>query len=164
MTPGEKSQSARFARLLIAVAQGVSRIERDQICCGELTFQQFETLRRLDQNATSTVGSLATALAIDDSTASRNVALLVRDGYVKKTRDPADARTLLLRLTARGRGVLTDLRCEERDRFAALFERLTAIDREKVVAALALLERALTPAAPECCADDLVVVRRPSSG
>ena len=95
---------AQFGKVLLSVARAVDRVQRDEICCGDLTLQQFETLKRISTADKSTLGSVAPALEIDLSTASRNLTRLEKQGYVSKVRDESDARTVILRLTARGSG------------------------------------------------------------
>jgi len=48
------------------------------------------------------LSDLADDIGLDRSTLSRQVAAVVRGGYVQKTEDPADARASLLILTPRG--------------------------------------------------------------
>ena len=135
MPPERKRQ--QFAELLVSIGHAVARLEREQVCCGTLTFQQFETLRRIDRDETDTVGAIAAALGIDDSTASRNVAILVRDGYLKRVRDAQDRRASRLLLTPRARQSLSDLTCDERDVFGAVFDRLAPPERSAALEVLA---------------------------
>ena len=69
------------------VARELARLERDEVCCGDTTFQQFATLRTMHEAAAPmTTSALATALGIDLSTASRNLAVLERNGYIRRAR------------------------------------------------------------------------------
>jgi DNA-binding MarR family transcriptional regulator len=148
----------QFARLLVSIGHAVTRLEREQVCCGDLSFQQFDTLRRIDRDGTNTVSALSSVLAIDESTASRNVGILVRDGYLKKERDHNDGRTFQLRLTTKARLALSTLSCDERDVFGAAFERLPPGDRRTSLAVLAALERALNgDQRQSCCAPGTTV-------
>ena len=148
---------SRFAALASQIARGVSRLERDEVCCGDLTLQQFETLRTLQAAGPLTLGAAAKALGIDLSTASRNLALLVKGGYLTRRRGKEDARQVSFALSRKGAGRLESLCCDERMVFASLFARVPADRRAEVVAALEVLaaaltaERAAEPAAP-CCA------------
>ena len=54
---------ARFAALASKVARGIARLEREEVCCGDLTLQQFETLRVLQGEGPLTLG--AAALIVD---------------------------------------------------------------------------------------------------
>lgn len=67
------------------------------------------------------VGSVAEALGIDPSTASRLVAETIRDGYLSRATVPGDARRARLALTSAGRDLAEDARDYQR----AVFEQLT---------------------------------------
>ena len=146
---------ARFGKILLSVARAVERMQRDEICCGDLTLQQFDTLKRISTAERSTLGSVAQELEIDLSTASRNLTRLEKQGYVSKLRDESDARTVILRLTTKGKRVLSTLSCDERDAFAAVYERIPAPDRTAVLEGLTVLASALDEtdgsSARECC-------------
>lgn len=145
---------ARFAALASRVARGIARLERDDVCCGDLTLQQFETLRAIEATGALTVSAAAAALGIDVSTASRNLGLLARQGYLTRRRGREDARQVAFALSKKGRGGLASLCCDERLVYAALLARLPA-DRHALVAeALELLAAALAgerPGLPSAC-------------
>lgn len=134
---------ARFALLASKVARGVSRLEREEICCGDLTLQQFETLRALQDEGPLTLGAAAKRLGIDLSTASRNLARLVANGYLARRRGKEDAREVRFALSKKGSTCLDSLCCDERLVFAALLARVPADRRALVGEALELLAAAL---------------------
>ena len=146
---------AQFGKLLLSVVRAVDRLQRDEICCGDLTLQQFDTLKWISIAERSTLGSVAQELEIDLSTASRNLTRLEKQGYVSKVRDESDARTVILRLTIKGKRALSTLSCDERDALAAVYDRISAARREEVLAGLTALAEALeetqAPAAESCC-------------
>jgi DNA-binding MarR family transcriptional regulator len=146
---------AQFGKVLLSVARAVERVQRDQVCCGDLTLQQFDTLKQISTAERSTLGSVAQHLEIDLSTASRNLTRLERQGYVSKVRDDSDARTVILRLTTKGKRALSTLSCDERDAFAAVHDRISASNRAAVLEGLIVLADALNgtedPSATECC-------------
>lgn len=76
-------------------------------------------LSRIDEMQPARLSDLAEAAGVEMSTASRQVARLVDQGYVLRTADPADARATLHRLTPTGRG----LRGRLRKAVTAYFER-----------------------------------------
>jgi DNA-binding MarR family transcriptional regulator len=145
----------QFGKILLSVARAVERVQRDRVCCGDLTLQQFDTLKRISTAERSTLGSVAQELEIDLSTASRNLTRLEKQGYVSKLRDQSDARTLVLRLTGKGKRALSTLSCDEREAFAAVYDRISAADRATVLEGLAVLAGALNETedspATECC-------------
>lgn len=88
-------------------------------------------------------GDLAARMGITPASTTRLIDLLVDAGWVDRTRDPADARAVLLALTARGRAAIEDLR---RDNVAQLAQDLAALgpDERAVLAAAVPLLRALS--------------------
>jgi DNA-binding MarR family transcriptional regulator len=146
---------AQFGKVLLSVVRAVDRMQRDEICCGDLTLQQFDTLKRISTAERSTLGSVAQELEIDLSTASRNLTRLEKQGYVSKDRDASDARTVILRLTPRGKRALSTLSCDERDALAAVYDRISAGRRAEVIAGLAVLTEALEktrrPSSEDAC-------------
>ena len=54
------------------------------------------------------IGALGSRLGVTQQAASKAVADLERRGYVERTADPDDARARLVRLTARGEGVIAE--------------------------------------------------------
>ena len=145
---------AQFGTLLLGVVRSVSRLEREQVCCGELTFQQFDTLKRIATGDKPTLGSVAAELGIDLSTASRNLTRLERAGFVSKVRDEGDARSVIIRLTRKGKTALSTMSCDERDAFTAIYDRLPTEQRGPVIECLSLLSEALegnSPLDAECC-------------
>src|SRR3954470_3423754 len=109
------SQERRFAELLSEVARDITLRQAADVCCGDLTLEQFQTLRALSASDQASMGSLSTLLRVDGSTMSRNVALMERNGYLTRARSDDDARVVHVRLSPKGRRALETLRCEERD-------------------------------------------------
>lgn len=67
-------------------------------------------LQAVDQaSAPPSIGTVASTLAIDPSTASRLVDQRVTEGLLTRSPDPDDRRRLVLELTTRGRALLEEL-------------------------------------------------------
>ena len=153
------AEGDRFAELLSSVAREVTRRQASEVCCGDLTLAQFQTLRsvsraeRSSPAAPSTIGSLSAALHVDLSTMSRNVALLEKNGYLSRARSEADGRIVEVTLTARGERALHTLRCGERDVLGDVYDRLSAVERPRIVKALETLSECLerSEAGAACC-------------
>ena len=154
------AEGDRFAELLARVAREVTIRQASDVCCGDLTLEQFQTLRAVSTSEQASIGSLSTLLRVDLSTMSRNVALLERNAYLVRARSADDGRIVLVTLTAKGKRALHTLRCGERDVLGDLYERLPPAGRRKVLDALESLSACLTEAndAPACCAP--VTIRR----
>jgi DNA-binding MarR family transcriptional regulator len=144
------AQENRFAELLSAVAREVTLRQASDVCCGDLTLEQFQTLRALSVADELSIGALSTQLRVDMSTMSRNVTVLERNGYLLRARSAEDARVVNVRLTAKGRRALESLRCDERDVLKDVYQRLPAAERPGVLKALEALQSCLGESGP-CC-------------
>ena len=142
------------AALIRRVGRALSRLEREQVCCGEVTRQQFDTLRALGEAGGLTTGQVAQRLGIDLSTASRNLAVLEREGLIRRRAGAEDARAVRNVVTARGQGCVESLCCEEDSAIAAVLGRLPRAEQAAVMRALELLAGALDGVCGEaaCCA------------
>jgi len=72
------TRAEQFAALVSDVAREVVRRRSSDACCGDLTLEQYETLRTVSGEERATIGSLSKALGVDISTMSRNVSVLER--------------------------------------------------------------------------------------
>jgi DNA-binding MarR family transcriptional regulator len=138
-----------------------------EVCCGELTLEQFQTLRAVGGgDAPLSIGVLSARLRVDLSTMSRNVSVLERNGHLARARDGEDGRVVKVKLTAKGRRALETLRCDERDVLRDVYARLPAAERSGAVRALELLRSCLETAdasGAACCAPVTIGRRRAAS-
>jgi DNA-binding MarR family transcriptional regulator len=143
----------RFAALVSEVAKQITRRRSSDACCGELTLEQFETLKAVAGSVETTIGSLSGALGVDLSTMSRNTSLLERNGYLLRARNADDGRVVVVRLTPKGRSALATLRCGELDVLGDVLERIPPGERSEVVKALETLRGCLGESAigADCC-------------
>jgi DNA-binding MarR family transcriptional regulator len=73
-----------------------------------LTNGQFSLLMSLNRPEPPSMGPVASLLAMDRTTLTAALKPLERRGLVKVTPDPADRRSRILRLTAKGQSLLVD--------------------------------------------------------
>ena len=145
----------RFAELLSHLAGEVTRRQASEVCCGDLTLEQFKTMRVIQSSDHATIGSLSSQQRVDISTMSRNLSVLERNGYLLRARSEDDARIVRVRLTAKGRRALDTLCCSERDVLSDVFDRLPASERPRVLKSLELLRSCIGPVSggdEACCA------------
>jgi DNA-binding MarR family transcriptional regulator len=136
-------QSHRFAELLSQVAREITLRQSSDVCCRDLTLEQFQTLRAVRESEQPSIGSLSAALRVDLSTMSRNVTVLERNGYLSRSRSAEDGRVVQVGITPKGKRALESLRCDERDVLEGVYEQLPASERSKVVKALEVLRTCL---------------------
>jgi DNA-binding MarR family transcriptional regulator len=148
------AQQDRFAELLSQIARDVTRRQAADVCCGDLTLEQFQTMRSIDVAEKATIGSLSSEQRVDLSTMSRNVSVLERNGYLLRTRSEDDARVVFVRLTAKGRRALETLCCSERDVLRDVYDRLPSAERPRMLKTLETLRSCLAASSAEsdaCC-------------
>jgi len=148
------AQERRFAELLAQVAREVTLRQASDVCCGDLTLEQFQTLRVVSVAESLSIGALSSELRVDLSTMSRNVTVLERNGYLLRARSAEDGRIVYVKLTPKGKRALETLRCEERDVLKDVYQRLPVAERPSVIKALEVLQGCLARsegAAEACC-------------
>ncbi len=79
---------------------------------------EFIILRTLTEGGGGTVGSLAKTLLLDDSTMTRQIAVLADKGLVVRRPDPADRRAGLIAATDKGEAMMQDMLALRRARVA----------------------------------------------
>jgi DNA-binding MarR family transcriptional regulator len=90
-----------------------------------------------------TLGELAAAERVRPATMTKIVQALEKDGYVRRTTDPADGRVVRVRATRKGEQVMRRARRARVERLAGLLGRLSDRDVAHIRAAADLVERAL---------------------
>ncbi|HUF52483.1 MAG TPA: MarR family transcriptional regulator [Dehalococcoidia bacterium] len=108
-----------------------------------LTMTQVRVLALLEAEQGLRAGDLASKLGVLPSTVTRIVDRLVQNRLVKRDVDPEDRRMVQHFVTSRGIDALTQLRRSGRARFNEVFDRLSAAQLARVVAALRDLTDAL---------------------
>lgn len=103
-TPVEPADVLRQFRVVFrAVKQHFLWVER---ACG-VSGSQLWVLATVARNPGMRVGALANALSIHQSTASNLLERVEKLGYLKRTRDPEDQRSVRLHLTPAGEAVVS---------------------------------------------------------
>jgi DNA-binding MarR family transcriptional regulator len=142
----------QFGELLARIAREVTSRQASEVCCGDFTLEQFRTLQSVGSTP-QTIGSLSAALRVDLSTMSRNVSVLERNGYLRRSRSAEDGRVVNVDISAKGRRALDTLCCDERDVLGEIYHRLPAAERARVTQSLEVLRTCLESPAPDaaCC-------------
>jgi DNA-binding MarR family transcriptional regulator len=121
-----------------------NKLQRGEKCCFGVTMSQCLTLETLHQQDRRTVRDLAQGLALDTSTVTRVVDVLVRDGLVRRARDEkGDRRRVFVSLTERGRRLAKKLESSADDYCERILERIPPDRHEDVLQALLLVVSAI---------------------
>lgn len=118
-------------RLLIGVSvRSLAAVE------GTVDMTQLRILVVLASRGATTLGRLATATGLHQSTASRACDRLVRLGFVQRMDDPADRRSLRLTLSERGHDVVAAVAQARRDAIKPILRRMSRERRRDLVSVL----------------------------
>lgn len=105
------------------------------------SFLELAVLQRLERSGTSTPSELAGEENVTSAAVAASLRSLGQRGLVRRTRDAADGRRVLLTLTAEGRRTLRirDDACTER--IKEVLAGFSSADRASMARAVPLLER-----------------------
>ena len=135
MTPVES-----VARELGLLVRSIKALHTDAVAGAGVRVElpALSVLHALDTSPAVRPSVLADQLNLDLSSISRQVAALEREGWVSRSRDPADSRAALLELTPAGRDVLARVRA---GRVAQLSARLPGWTADELADFAAQLHR-----------------------
>jgi DNA-binding MarR family transcriptional regulator len=105
---------------------------------------QMAALMRLSIGPAAT-SELARHIGVSVPTVTRSIDVLVNRAWVERVANPADRRHTIVRLTAAGRRVTVAMKRQSRRHVATLLAPLAPAQRDKVVAALEVLQQVLPP-------------------
>ena len=108
-----------------------------------IEMSQWSTLKRIDR-APCTVSELARFKGVGLPTISKSIDMLVRRGWVERWVDKADRRQTLVRLTPKGRKLLTSFRKALESFLDQRLAALTAAERDAIDASMQLVRQVLT--------------------
>jgi DNA-binding MarR family transcriptional regulator len=119
------------SRVLVAVsARSIAHVDET------ITIPQFRTLVILSTRGPSKIATLAVALDVQPSTATRMVDRLVAAELADRKPNPESRRELIIELTPRGRTIVDAVTAHRRREIAAVVERMPADDRTGLIRAL----------------------------
>lgn len=144
-----KTASASAVAAAQALRVFIGRLRRqmqDASSVGELTSAQASALARLAINEPSSTSGLAGAERVRPQSMAATVAVLEKQGLIRREDDPADGRRQLIFLTPAGRAYGQGARAS-RDEWLTrtLTERLTEAELAVVNEAMTLLIRVVEP-------------------
>ena len=131
--------SSSAVRLRLVLVR-LGRAMRQHASAG-LTQSQLSALATIEEFGPLRISSLASSESIGASVATRVVASLEDLGLVLRSDDPEDRRACQVELTAQGRTVIERLWSERTIGLSSRLEGLSREEREKVEAALPILEK-----------------------
>ena len=130
-TPSPQEQAEELGTQLVRLIRLVDRLQAQEIAANPDSVERagYLLLVHLVKDGPRRPGELAEAVHSDPSTVSRQIAQLVRLGYVVRTPDPVDGRASLIAATAEGKRVFEENRRGRTQRLAAMLADWPAEER-----------------------------------
>ncbi|MGW3349795.1 MarR family winged helix-turn-helix transcriptional regulator [Nonomuraea rubra] len=125
------------SRLLVAIAARSLAAVQDRV-----TLPQFRMLVVLSAHGETKLVTMADALAVNSSTASRMADRLATAGLIVREVNPHNRRETLMRLTPEGRRLVDDVTSRRGEEIAAIVSRLTPEEARNLIAAMTAFNRA----------------------
>lgn len=135
---------------IISISRHFGVMERDMVCCGEVTVQQCVALQYLDRGARD-VSSLAKDLGTSVSATTRLVDGLEKKAWLQRRKDPDDGRRVQLVLTDSGGEKAQELRDSTREMAAELLRLIPKHEHQEVSRTLTLIAGAFQRCRKSCC-------------
>jgi DNA-binding MarR family transcriptional regulator len=124
------------------VARGIRRIYVD--AAEGVSFLELAVLQRLERTGPSAPGTIAGDEGVTSAAVAATLTSLETSGLVHRTRHPDDRRRVIVTITPAGRQALETRESASIDRIEAVLSGLTIGERERLAAAVPLLERIAT--------------------
>ncbi len=128
-----------FSRRMSDLVRRLQLLERQAKQELNLTLPQAHAIHALDDAGSLRMQELAATLGLAQSTVTRLVAPLKRMGLLDRRPDRNDGRATRAYLTDAGKAAVDGLESADRELYKALLDRIPAIRRAEVVAAIELL-------------------------
>lgn len=156
---GSKEQALSARRSFTRLARFINQLLREKLTCGPLTIQQFYTLESLE-GGSRPMNALAAQVGLHQSTLTRIVDRLERDGLVARRGNPKEKRRVEVALTEAGRTLYRSLDKECTNVASEVLKVVPEDARQACVDALDLLSRSMDPDSERfravlrsCCGD-----------
>lgn len=140
--PGLDAFVAEVLALFPRMMRGFMREERNALSAGRITLPQFWILQVLSERGACRMLDLTRELRIPPSTATLLMDRLVALGLACRETDPADRRAIRVRMTARGRAMMSRVLRQKREILRRVSEGLPGEDRAAYLRVLDHIVRA----------------------
>ncbi len=131
--------------LRLALGRVARKIRRIYVDAAEgVSFLEQAVLQRLERTGPSAPGTIAGDEGVTSAAVAATLTSLERAGLVHRARDPGDRRRVIVTITPSGQQTLEARESASIGRIEAALSRLTRGERERLAAAVPLLERIAT--------------------
>ena len=121
-----------FGELLKAFLLDLQSLFRFQVSNPDLTLPQILLLSTISDEGTD-MSSLSNQMGVDNSTMTRLIDVLIRNGWVKKYRDKKDGRVVMVTITKEGEALQSEID-KKIDQFGNdIYNSIPTEDREEMM-------------------------------
>jgi len=139
----DDTRVTRVRELLQGLARRLARMEKECVRSHDVTFAHSHVIYQLGKHPGLSLGDLAGALGLDDSTVSRHVKVLAARGLLRATAAGGDHRQLSLCLTGAGEELYRRCAADMGQYVGDLFARIPAGKRDQLIESLGMLAAAM---------------------
>ncbi len=139
MAPPLAQQAERLYEVFAELVRGYQFRDREGICCHGVSVSQCYTLDTLGRRGPTSMGELADCLYLEISTMTRVVDQLVLRQLVAREADPKDRRICRIRITRKGKSLISKIRGELIKEHEMVLRNIPAQSREAVIDAMSNL-------------------------
>ncbi len=131
----------------------------EALCCG-VTMAQCHAILEIGAAGELNLKDLAARLGLDNSTLSRTVESLVKDGLVERTPNMADRRATVIRLNEKGRAARDRINSTWNGICRDMFRGLSRDKHHQLIESVSILADLLTGCCRDQCSSDGSAVKR----
>lgn len=136
----EDDAGAVFQENMLHIVRSLGLHKPDETPCGQpVSVAEAHALLEIAREPGISQNGLAARLKLEKSTVSRVAAMLEQRGWIRRVRDPSDARFVRLHLTQPGIKANAEIARSRRAKFDRIFTAIPAARRRSVVDSLSLL-------------------------
>ena len=129
-------QAERLQEVFAELVRGYQFRDRESIYCHGLSISQCYALESLDRQGPATMSELAGRMSLELSTMTRIVDRLVAGNLSTRAPDPKDRRVCCVKITRRGRALITRIRAELVEEHEHMLREIPSESREAVISAV----------------------------
>lgn len=125
--------------------------ERDQIKIYGFTTSQCYTLLELNKFGSLSMNEISEKMNLNSSTMTRILDKLVRDKYIMRSRDEADRRIVVVKLTEKGSEAAVKLNNSVKEYYKKIIDNIPEGEVKNILKSVNTLQKAFEKANPKCC-------------
>ena len=137
--PADPGDDEPLSDALLAVARQLREKSVERLASWDITPAQLRALRTLARHETMRLSELSDHLQVAPRTATEVVDALQARGLVRRRADPADRRAILVEVTERGAGTLSEIRATRGTEAGRIFGRLSPAEHAELARILSKL-------------------------